>query len=924
MLLCLTGCRDAEAPSAEQAVAGAEQFVQHGRHAQAAHLLLQAVRGDPGNAMLRWHLGRIYLLGGATDVAASHLNAALDAGMSASSVLPLLAKAHLIGEDLDRLFGIEFDAALSADARAAVLATQARGHILQQRFDLAEILLREAASASDETAAVGVARAHLLLAQGDMDQAEAELRALIARYPNSGDALAMLGDVVRDQGDLREAERLYGLALEHSEVKFHLHFLRAEVRLDLGLVEGAEEDAAALESGFPGTFAALYTRARLLLTAGEATEALAKFEAANEQELLHPGTLLYGGVAAYAAGRINLAEDWLTRVIKEMPDNLQARLVLGAMRFDQRRYAEAERLLQPLPQAIPGNPVPRRLLAASLVAQDKAAQAVPLLTELVRGTPDDPRAQLDLSVALVLSGAEQRGVSGLDGLVARHPEYGPAYEYLVAYHVRERDWATAESWADRFIEAYSDRIEPLVFKGEVLFEAGRLDAAHAAFEQVLAVEPAHPQANLRLAAMAVATGDRAQAEARYARVLEQHPEHLDTLLAKSRLATEADRGDEAQALLETAVAAHPGSLNARMSLARLSLTRGEGQNAVEALLDDADADFARDAAYMRMLVESHLAAGAPRLAADAARQLVALEPSSLDAYGLYAEILTRLDDKVALEETLKQMLTIDPEHVPTRLELARLQIATERYEVAERLLTPVLEDLDRPPLADFLYGLILTATDRAGQAVGPLKHAHRELPSERTLLALANAEAQSGRVEDAIGRTAEWLDAHPDDVEVRVTRAGHLVQAERVTEAIAEYERALALAPNHAVALNNLAWYALAQDPRRAMEYAQRALEVKPDSVEVAHTLVSAQVEAGEWRDAELTLDRVLPLHPTDTGLMWLSARVLHQKGRAEEALRRLERILNADPPDAERERARALLVQIEDEIRAEEAKKLW
>jgi putative PEP-CTERM system TPR-repeat lipoprotein len=844
--------------------------------------------------------------------------------MSASSVLPLLAKAYLIGEDLDPLFGIELAGGLSPEAAAAVLAAQARGRILQQRFDLAEILLREAASVAVDGEAAGVARAHLLLAQGEQDQAEIELRALLARYPDSGDALAMLGDLVRDQGDLREAERLYGLALEHSDIKFHLHFLRAEVRLDLGRVEAAEEDASALEVGFPESFAAQYLRARLLLDEGHAAEALTKFEAANEQELQHLGTWLYGGIAAYAAGRTNLAEDWLGRVIKEVPDSVQARLALGAVRFDQRRYAEAEQLLQPLPQLIPENPVPRRLLAASLVAQDKAAQAVPLLAELVRGSPDDPRTQLGLSVALVLSGADQRGVSALDGLVAQHPDYRPAYEYLIAYYVRAEDWAAAEEWAGRFVEAYPDNIEALAFQGEVLIKARRLDAARVAFERVLAVEPAHPQANLRLAAISIVAGDKVQAEGHYSRVLEQHPVHLDTLLAKAKLAAETGRDDEALSLLKTAVDAHPKMLSARMDLARLALKRGDARTAIAALKDDANADFARNAAYLRLLVEIQLASGAPRLAAESARELVALQPDSLDVYALYAQILTALDDKVALEEVLTKMLSIDPGHLQTRLELARLQIATGRFEAAERLLAPVLEDLNRPPLADFLYGLILTATDRAMQALAPLAHAYREMPSQRSLLALTNAEAQAGRVADAIDHATGWLEAHSDDVEVRVSRAGYLIQAERVTEGLAEYERAVALEPDHVVALNNLAWYALAQDPQRAVEYAERAMEVSPESVEVAHTLISAQVESGAWRDAELTLDRALPMHPADTGLLWLSARILHHKGQSQQALRRLERLLADDLPQAEHERARALVVQIEDELRAQEAERLW
>ena len=923
-VLLALGCSSEAPPDANQSIGAAESLLAQGKHAEAIEVLLGGLRQEPMHAGIRWRLGQLYLDVGAADFAESHLAAALDSGMSPSSVLPLLAKAHLIGDDLDALFEMKLPPALSPDARAAVLALQAEGRVRLKQFQAAEALLQEADAAVPGSEAVGLARARIFLAQGRPARAQAVLRALLVDYPASWEAPAMLADLVRDAGHLDEAEQLYGRALERGNRKAQLHFLRGEVRLDLGLVDGAEEDTRAVEATAANSFAAFYLRARLLLLNNEFEKALTAFTTANKLQPSHPGTLLYGGIAAYTLGQTNLAEDWLSRVVKEYPGNVRARLVLGAMCLNQGRYAEAEGFLRPVPAAIPDNPLPRRLLAASLIAQDKAAEAVPLLKALVSTRPADPRAQLDLSVALVLSGAKQRGAAALDGLVARHPDYRPAYEYLIAFHVREHQWDEARRWSERFHEHYPDDASPLYFKGEVLLEAGRKDAAREAFAQALTIDPSHPDANMRLAVLALEQGDVESAAAHYAQILAQDPENLDALMGQARLAADAKRADAAVDLLRQAVSAHPKALAPRMALARELLAQGEAQRAADALQDTASPTFRHDPAYLQLLAESLVSAQAPQQAAEVARELVALRPDSLDAYGLYAQILTLLDDKVALEETLKQMLTIDPAHAPARLELVRLDIATERYEVGERLLSPLLQSLDRPPLADLLYGLILTATDRAGQAVAPLRHAHERLGSQRTLLALANAEALSGQSDAAIEREREWLTQHPDAVEVRVNLAGHLADAQHVSEAIAEYRKVVAAHPKHVVALNNLAWYTLGKDPKQAVDYARRALDAKPDSLEVAHTLVAAEVEAGEWRNAELTLDRALARYPADSGLMWLSARVLHHKGRPERAMQRLERLLDDDLADAERERARVLLTQIQDELRAKEAEKLW
>jgi tetratricopeptide (TPR) repeat protein len=410
------------------------------------------------------------------------------------------------------------------------------------------------------------------------------------------------------------------------------------------------------------------------------------------------------------------------------------------------------------------------------------------------------------------------------------------------------------------------------------------------------------------------------------------------------------RVDDGIRLLKQAVAAHPQVLQPRMELARLLLRNAErprestrqpdaepdsepdserdaergAQAAVAVLKDKAPQAFRRDGDYLYLLADALRASGALQSAAGQLRELIAMRPNSREAYALYARVLTELDDKVALEAALTQMLSIDPRDQLARLELVRLHIATERFSTAERLLQPVLADPARPPLADLLEGLILTATDRAIQALPSLRRAYARSPSPRSLMALANAEADAALLDTAIKRQQLWLEQHPNDLEVRVNLGGHLVRAGAVDEAIAQYRRVLEVQPDHLVALNNLAWYGMNNDLSESLAFATRALEIAPESLAVAHTLATAQIKADQWRDAELTLDRALSRYPTDNELLWLSAQVLHHKGRRERAMEHLSRILERDPTEDERERAKALLIRIEDEQRAEAAAKLY
>ena len=925
-LSCLVavGCSRDQAPDQQVLIDRADGLIQSGQRIEAAELLEKALRANPRSAALRWRLGRLEFELGELEPAESYLLGALDLGTSPSSVLPFLAKVLLAKEDFKQLFQLDLPASLSSSARAAVLMYQAMAYAELDRDDHAELLALEALRLAPENREVLTSRARLLRRRGRIEEAETILRKVIAEDPSNVDALGALADLTRDQGRLREAEGLYGQALAHAAMTVPLNFLRAEVRLDLGLVDLAEEDAAVVGEALPDTFGDHYLRGRVLLARGQPAEALARLEAASAIQPMHLGTLLFGGQAAYLVGRYNQAEDWLLRLWSSTPENARARLILGTIRFQQGRYADAERFLRPLPEALPKSIMARRVLAAALIAQDKAAEAVQVLRDLVTLQADAPRSELDLSIALLLSGAEESGLAVLQGLLAEHPDYRPAYEYLVAYHVRQESWDQAGQWADAYVGRYPDDARALFFRGEMLLQAGRSEPAVEAFEAAVQAQPGYPDANLRLAELALSADDTQTARARYAAILEHEPASLPALIGEARLLLGAQHPDDAAGVLQQAVAAHPQALAPRLDLGRLLLDQEKAQQAVAALQDAAPQTFSKNADYLYLLAEALRATGAPQLAADRLRELLALAPSSQRAYRLYAEVLTELDDKIALESTLNQMLTLDPGDIQARLELVRLHIATDRFPTAERLLTPMLADPGRPPLVDLLHGWILSATDRPRQAVISLRRAYALAPSERTLLALANAEADADLLTDAIALQEAWLAEHADAAEVHVNLAGHLARAGRVDGAIARYRQALEQEPQHVVALNNLAWYLMDEDVEQALGYAIRALEIQPASAEIAHTVVTAQVQAQRWRDAELTLDRALARYPTNADLLWLSARVQYQKGRRERALSDLDRVLEADLPEDERKQAKGLQIRIEDELRAEADAKLW
>lgn len=285
----LQGCPDSGVDDPSALAVEASNALLVGDRARAEQLLHRAVRAAPKVASLRWELAQVYYSNAKFEFAESHLRAALEHGMSPSAAMPLLARSLLANGDLTDLLTMDLTDTLTPSARAQVLAYKSQAAQQINDMEQARNLLAQARIASDDEPAVGVAEARMLIAEGNLRDAEDTLRHLLDRVPSEVDALGSLADLCRDSGRLVEAEQLYGRALAQRPGQINLHFLRAEVRLDLGDAVGAAEDTVAIEVTAPHSFAALYPRARLLLLNREVEEALAAFQAAGELMPTHPG-----------------------------------------------------------------------------------------------------------------------------------------------------------------------------------------------------------------------------------------------------------------------------------------------------------------------------------------------------------------------------------------------------------------------------------------------------------------------------------------------------------------------------------------------------------------------------------------------------------------------------------------------------------
>jgi tetratricopeptide (TPR) repeat protein len=125
-----------------------------------------------------------------------------------------------------------------------------------------------------------------------------------------------------------------------------------------------------------------------------------------------------------------------------------------------------------------------------------------------------------------------------------------------------------------------------------------------------------------------------------------------------------------------------------------------------------------------------------------------------------------------------------------------------------------------------------------------------------------------GQLDEAIACYRRAIELQPSSYQSYSNLGNALTETGSHDEAVAAFEQAIKLAPQAVSYSNNLAWLlvnsadAARRDPAKAIELAQRAIQISPDQASHWSTLGAAQYRAGDWRTAIETLKKSEELRP--------------------------------------------------------------
>jgi len=673
-------------------------------------------------------------------------------------------------------------------------------------------------------------------------------------------------------------------------------------------LEKASAEVEALEKMAPKDPRTSYAKA-LLLTEQR------KFAAAREAILQvlkvapeHVPSLMLAGMAAFHSGAYPEAESHLRKAVFNAPNALEAKRLLAVthLRMGQTELALSE-VRELLTQA-GKDPNILALAGEAYLANGDVAGAARQYEQAKALAPDNARVQTRLANIRFAAGDPARGIAELESASASHPEEYQADLALVANYLLQRQPDKALEALQALEKKQPDN--PLTHNLRGLALVLKLDyaGARASFERAAQLRPNDMAAIVNLAQLDLREKKFDAARKRYEALLKKEPGNEQALLGLAVLLRVAGANpQEIEKLLKQSVASNPASPSARASLINYYL-RGRDYKGALAAAQDAQVALPNSPEMVQALGVAQLAAGETRQAIATFTRLAELAPKAPEPEVLLARAHMAAKQPDEAIKALRAVLALRPDLASAQRDIAAIYVATGRHKDALHEARAVQAENPKQPFGYALEAEVYVAQKKWDSAERAYREALKKFDLPELVARTHTVMEAAGKRSEAEALAEDWIKRHPNDASVLAYLAEGDIAAKRYESAAQRYHSALERQPNNALFLNNLAWATKELKQPRALEYAERAHELAPDSPQIMDTLGSILFEKGQSERGLELLGRAAELAPDAYQIRLNFAKALIKAGRKGAARKELEVLAKLDSQLPIQQEAAALL----------------
>lgn len=866
-----------------------------------------ALKQAPKNAEARFLLGEAYLLKGDPQGAEKELSRAKRLGYDANKVMVPLARAYLmLGKPEQAKAELTLGDSVPADVQVNVHVLRAQIHLMSgekpkalEEFDAALKLQADAADAL-------LGKARLAMLDKRTDDALALIARVTAAQPDNVEALTLKGEILRQKNDMAAAGKAFAAAVKARPTYLPALLGQVTTAIALGERAAAEDALQKIFKVVPNHPIANHFKALLLVMDGKPREAEGLL-----QDVLSvapdyvPSQQLMGSIY-YANGQYEQAEYLLNRVVNAAPGNLSARKLLAAVNVKLEQPGKAIELLESIPQPPEDDAQYYGLLGSAYMRQDKLEKGMAYLEKAAEIAPDEAKIRTQLALGHLVTGDASGAVKELETAVDLEKNVYQADVLLIMVHLRKKDFDKALEQAEAFGKKLPESPLPDNFAGTAYIGLGDHARALKRFEAALAKDRKFTPAEMNLARLSEAEGNRDKAREHYRQVLKINPAHERALLSLARLAGQAGDEKGMRELLESAWAKNEGSLRSGLALVDY-YTRSKQNLRAVGIARELKNKHPKQPVVYRALGIAQMQAKDYHNAKGTFAAWASLDAKSPEAVYLQGQAERALDELKKARESYTKALALAADYLPAQLAMASLHANDKNYKAALAIAGEIQKQRPKHPAGYRLEGDIFMKMSKFGKAQKAYDRGLAKAPAAVLAINAYTARKKAGK-KKAYQPLIAWLESHPEDGSVRLALASAYQDNQALEKAASEYRRLLKQAPNNVVVLNNLAWIAHALGQSDALQLAQRAYDAAPETPAVMDTYGWLLVKNKQTKRGVDILQQAVSLAPHMAEIRYHYGVGLHELGRNKEAKAELARALDISKEFSGAKQARILM----------------
>jgi putative PEP-CTERM system TPR-repeat lipoprotein len=849
----------------EQAlVAELQAAVEQGDNAKALILAKNTLQAYPESGPARLMFGKLALETGDIDSAEIELRKAQNLNQPADEVAPLLARAIIArgqhAKVIDEFGSLKLsDLVRQSDLDAVVAAAQAYAGHKDKAVQMVEAILARTPNHVPSR----LLKARFMAAGGDVDAALALVNQTVEAAPKDLDAQLLKGDLLMLKGDKAPAAATYRSALSLKPNNIHAHTQLVAIHVIDRDLKSAQQQMEQLVKFHPAHPQTKFLQAQVALAEGQFARARELSEQLMRFTKDNPRLLYVAGAAELSLNSLARAESFLSTALKATPESVATRRLLATVYLRTGQFQKALAVLEPAINARTPDPGALSIAATVHLANNDPKTAQDFFAKVVKLNPGDVKARTALALAQIGKGNAEAALADLQSIAASDQGNLADLALINARLARGEDAQALQA-----IEAL-ERKQPTKpyapdLKARVLLRQNATDQARAAFEQAVSRDPVYFPSISALAGLDLQQGRPDEAQKRYEAMLKVAPGSVKAMVAIAELrARQGAPATEVEQWLSRAVAAQPAEPSSHILLVDHWLRLRQPKEAITAAQTGLAAN-PDEPSLLDALGRAQLIGGEVTQAISTFTKAAALQPSSSQAQLRLADAFNRAKKPAETEQALRKAMELAPDAIAPKRGLVVFAVQSKNREKALEFVRLARKQQPDDAMSYLLEADVHAAfkdLDGAAKALrGGLDKKDGGVAAVRlhTVLVGAKRQPEADRFAD------DWMKQHPKEPGMRA----HLAQAALVAgdQARAEqlFSQVVGLAPNDALAVNNLAWLRASQGKADAVDLARRAVKLAPGSGKFLDTLAFALAQQNQLDEAVKAQKQAVRAEPNE------------------------------------------------------------